>query len=270
MYTSEVIISTYNWPAALERTLIGFSQQTDSHVRIFIADDGSDRITRSLVKEFARKSTFEITHCWQEDKGFRKARILNKTMKLCRAHQVIFTDQDSIPHPSFVAEHRNRFIPNGVLVGGYLRLSQEYCQKLTLDMVREKDYLNQLTSRRHKALVWRHIKNLFYIYNPLHGHRPKIMGLNFSLDRQTFLAVNGFDHNYEGWGQEDSDLGSRLWRAKTPFRSFWHLCLVFHQWHREHPTKREKSNYAYYKRAKIPIRCINGFQQVQSPIVLYP
>jgi hypothetical protein len=79
------------------------------------------------------------------------------------------------------------------------------------------------------------------------------MGLNFSLDRQAFPAVIGFDMNYEGWGQEDSDLANRLWRARKPFRSFWHLCLAFHQWHPEHSTKKEKLNRAYYKRPNIPI-----------------
>ena len=123
MHSIDVIVATYNWPDALERTLIGFSQQTDLDFSIVIADDGSDRVTGSVVKGFAHKNPMNITHCWQEDRGFRKARILNKAMKRSQAQQVIFTDQDSIPHPSFVAEHRKRFIRNGVLVGGYLRLS---------------------------------------------------------------------------------------------------------------------------------------------------
>jgi GT2 family glycosyltransferase len=270
MHTIDVIVATYNWPDALERTLIGFSQQTDLDFSIVIADDGSDRVTGSVVKGFAHKNPINITHCWQEDRGFRKARILNKAMKRSQAQQVIFTDQDSIPHPSFAAEHRKRFIRNGVLVGGYLRLSQEYCGRLTNDMVEKGDYVGQVTNQRQKTLIWKHLKHLFYIFNPLHSRRPSIMGLNFSLDRQTFLAVNGFDVNYEGWGQEDSDLANRLWRARKPFRSFWHLCLAFHQWHPEHSTKKEKLNRIYYKRLNIPIECENGFRQVELPVILYP
>ena len=42
MHTTDVIISTYNWPEALEKTLIGMSLQTDRNFNIIIADDGSE------------------------------------------------------------------------------------------------------------------------------------------------------------------------------------------------------------------------------------
>jgi hypothetical protein len=237
-------------PQALERTLYGFAAQTHKSFRMIIS----------------KQTNLKITHCWQEDNDFRKARILNKAVKCSNAQQIIFTDQDTIPHYDFVKEHQRRFVKSGVLVGGYVRLSEEYTEKLTIDKIVNKDYLSQVTKKRKKELLWKHIKSMFYIYNPLHHHRPSIMGLNFSIDRQAFLKVNGFDINYEGWGQEDSDLANRLWKARIPFKSFWNVCLAFHQWHPQNPSKDLQKNRAYYKRKNAPIFCQNGFLQTESAI----
>lgn len=269
MRAIDVIIPVYNNPQLLERTLVGFCSQRSANFRIIIADDGSNSDTASLVKDFDKKTKLYITHCRQEDKGFRKARILNKAMKLSKAPQVIFTDQDCIPHPDFVEEHARRFVPNGILVGGYLRLPQDYCQDLTTEKVEAFDYVKQLTMQRRKTLMWKHLKHTFYIFNPLRTRRPSIAGANFSVCRRAFLHINGFDNNYEGWGQEDSDLAMRLWLAKAPFRSFWHLCLTFHQWHPIHQTKKEKRNRTYYKRQDMSTVCKNGFQETPFPIVVF-
>ena len=54
MHCIDVILATYNWPDALERTLIGFSQQTDLDFGIVIADDGNDRNVFGLKPEAYR------------------------------------------------------------------------------------------------------------------------------------------------------------------------------------------------------------------------
>lgn len=266
MKNIDVILSTYNWPQGLERTLCGFAEQTHKDFRIIIADDGSNETTKNLVEKISKQRNLKIIHCWQEDNGFRKARILNKAVKCSNAEQLIFTDQDTIPHYDFVKKHHQRYVRNGILVGGYVRLTREYTEKLTIAKIATRDYLSQITKERKKELLWKHLRNLFYIYNPLHNHRPSIMGLNFSIDRQAFLKVNGYDINYEGWGQEDSDLANRLWKARIPFKSFWNLCLAFHQWHPQNPSKNLQRNRAYYKRQDVPVICKTGFLQTESPI----
>jgi glycosyltransferase involved in cell wall biosynthesis len=269
MNNIDVIITTYNWPQALEKTLCGFAEQTCKDFTVIIADDGSSETTRDLVEKITKQKKLKIKHCWQEDKGFRRARILNKAVRLSNANQIVFTDQDTIPHYDFVQEHAQRFVKGGILVGGYVRLSRAYTEKLTLDKVVNRDYLTQIPETRKKELLWKHIKGIFYIFNPLHNHRPSIMGLNFSIDRQAFLKINGFDINYEGWGQEDSDLANRLWKARVPFRSIWNLCLAFHQWHPQDSTKNLQSNRSYYKRKNVPIVCENGFAQTEPPVILH-
>jgi cellulose synthase/poly-beta-1,6-N-acetylglucosamine synthase-like glycosyltransferase len=141
MHTTDVIISTYNWPEALDKTLIGMSLQTDSNFNIIIADDGSGSNTRRLIQGFKQKYGVPITHCWQEDKGFRRAMILNKAVKTSKAQQLIFTDQDSIPHPQLVECHRRQYAENTIIAGGYMKLSKIYSENITTETVKNKEYL---------------------------------------------------------------------------------------------------------------------------------
>jgi glycosyltransferase involved in cell wall biosynthesis len=98
-----VIISTYNSPQWLEKTLWGYENQTIMPDEIIIADDGSKEETRKLVETFISK--LPIKYVWHEDEGFQKSRILNKAIVLSTSDYLIFTDQDCIPRNDFVETH---------------------------------------------------------------------------------------------------------------------------------------------------------------------
>lgn len=68
--TIGVIISTYNNPAWLEKTLWGYLCQDRMADEIIIADDGSGEETRMLIERY--KKLLPIKHVWHEDDGFRK------------------------------------------------------------------------------------------------------------------------------------------------------------------------------------------------------
>jgi len=63
MKNIDVILSTYNWPEALELTIYGFALQTLKDFRIIIADDGSNETTRKLVESISQQTNLEIIHC---------------------------------------------------------------------------------------------------------------------------------------------------------------------------------------------------------------
>ena len=69
-----VIISTYNWPWALERVLTGLTRQTCRDFDVVIGDDGSEPETRAMIERFSPTAPFEIRHVWHEDIGRRKSR----------------------------------------------------------------------------------------------------------------------------------------------------------------------------------------------------
>jgi len=67
---------------------------------------------------------------------------------------------------------------------------------------------------------------------------------NLALWRKDFLAVNGFDESYRGWGHEDADLVVRLLRHGL-LRKDGHFGVpVLHLWHRESARDEEPQNIA--------------------------
>ncbi|WP_200814313.1 glycosyltransferase [Parabacteroides sp. Marseille-P3160] len=92
-----IIISTYNHPEWLEKTLWGYECQSYKNFDVLIADDGSGEETATLVKQFQRSSGLTIKHVWHPDNGFQKCEILNRAIMNTEADYLIFTDQDCNP-----------------------------------------------------------------------------------------------------------------------------------------------------------------------------
>jgi glycosyltransferase involved in cell wall biosynthesis len=51
-----VVVSTYNWPEALDLSLKSLSAQTDSNFEIIVADDGSGCETARVVEGSSSKT----------------------------------------------------------------------------------------------------------------------------------------------------------------------------------------------------------------------
>jgi len=256
-----VIITTYNWPWALERALTALRRQTDPHFSVVVADDGSRDETRDMLDRMREQLPFPLLHAWQEDRGFRRGEALNNAVRHTGAECLIFTDQDSLPAANWIADHRRRYAPGRFVVGGYVRLTEEQSRGLSIADVQEGAHERLMTDARRRHLWRYHLANLWSLTVRLE-HRPRIMGLNFSVARDLFDKVNGFDHEYVGWGKEDSDLRCRMRQAGGSARSIWHRSFVFHLWHESHPSKgakeKNQARYNAIKQRKLPWRCVRG------------
>ncbi|RMG15809.1 MAG: glycosyltransferase [Planctomycetota bacterium] len=263
MVKTACLISTYNWPWALERVLTGLARQTTLDFEVVIGDDGSGPETRAMIERFAQSAPFRIEHVWHEDLGRRKTRAMNNAIRATDAEHLIFLDQDGIPAANLVELHRACYAPNRLIVGGYVRLTRDQTEAMTLEDVRSGAFESLMTPERLRFLRRRHLKNQFYILTGRKS-RPKLMGLNFSIARDLIEKVNGFDEAYVGWGQEDSDLRHRVRFAGGGARCIWHKAFVFHLWHPEDPTKGKQLNRQTYedlKRGRRPWRCAKGLVQ---------
>ena len=79
-FKTSLVISTYNWPEALELCLKSSLQQTVAPAEILVADDGSDERTAQLIARYRVQTSIPIVHVWQEDTGFRVGSIRNKAI----------------------------------------------------------------------------------------------------------------------------------------------------------------------------------------------
>ncbi|MGH7978891.1 MAG: glycosyltransferase, partial [Limisphaerales bacterium] len=100
-----LVISAFNQPAALAKSLAGARLQTRRPDEILISDDGSDAPARELINQFAAASPAPVKHIWHEHNGFRKTVILNKAVAAAAGSYLIFMDADCVPHPKFIADH---------------------------------------------------------------------------------------------------------------------------------------------------------------------
>ncbi|MGB5529210.1 MAG: glycosyltransferase, partial [Ignavibacteriaceae bacterium] len=80
MINATVIAAFYNRFDYLKIVLAGFERQTEKNFELIIADDGSRQDIVNEIKKNTSDYSFPIKHIWQEDKGFRKNKILNKSI----------------------------------------------------------------------------------------------------------------------------------------------------------------------------------------------
>ena len=74
-----VIIGTYNHLSYLQLCLLSLERQTFNNFEVIIADDGSGSEIREWLKTYSAR--FSLKHLWQEDKGFRKCKMLNRAVQ---------------------------------------------------------------------------------------------------------------------------------------------------------------------------------------------
>ena len=75
-----VIVTTYNWPGALELCLDSLFAQHDQAFEIIIADDGSIAANQARVQAYCAKSSVPIQYVHHDDQGFRAGTIRNKAV----------------------------------------------------------------------------------------------------------------------------------------------------------------------------------------------
>src|SRR6187402_301013 len=120
-----LLIATYNWPQALHLVLKSAMAQSVLPDEILIADDGSKEETKELIAQFQKDSPIPIRHFWQEDKGFRKSKILNKSVADSTSQYIIQVDGDCIMHPKFVEDHKNAAEKGVYLYGSRVNILPE-------------------------------------------------------------------------------------------------------------------------------------------------
>lgn len=231
-----VIVTTYNWPEALDRVLHALNEQCYRDIEIIIADDGSADETAKVIQSWRDRFSFPLIHCWQCDQGFRAAMARNRAIALAHHDYVIFIDGDCVVAPNFVANHVALAEPGWFVAGNRVLLSQSLTQRI----LKERLPLHRWSFLKWISVRWQGDCNrlLSFLSLPL-GKLRKISPLkwngaktcNLGVWRKDLLQVNGFDESFEGWGYEDTDCVIRLQRAKVFHKSGKYKVPVYHLWH---------------------------------------
>ena len=129
MISISVIVTTYERPKALNAVLQSLSLQTILPAEIIIADDGSREKTRLLIKSWQSKISCSLIHVWQEDNGFRAARIRNLAAMSAKGSYLIFLDGDCLVFPDFISQHLYLAEANYMVMGSRILCSPTFTHK---------------------------------------------------------------------------------------------------------------------------------------------
>lgn len=210
-----VIISTYNNPKWLEKTIWGYMFQTRIPNEVIIADDGSSSETAKLIDNYKNKVAFTLKHVWHEDRGFRKCLILNKAIKLVESQYVIFADQDCVPRADFVENHCGLARKSKFISGGVVKLSMELSNAVSKENISNGNIFNlsYIKSLGYKISLKssKLTKNVTFarFMNFITPANASWNGGNSSGWLSDILTVNGYN-NEMNYGGEDRELGERL------------------------------------------------------------
>jgi len=210
-----VVISTYNNPEWLRKTLWGYANQTVADFELIIADDGSGEETRKLLEEYQQKYFPSLKHVWHPDNGFQKSEILNKALLASDSDYLIFTDQDCIPRPDFIETHLHYAEPGSFLSGGYFKLPMDISRQIKEEDVSSKRVfdLRWLRSQglrcNFKCTKLFHSKIFASFMNFVTPTRASWNGMNSSGWRSDMMKINGYNEEMH-YGGQDREFGERL------------------------------------------------------------
>ena len=273
-----VIVPIYNRLEHFRALFICLLRQNRQIDELIITDDGSSQQILDYIADLIPKASFKIKHIYQEDKGFRKTRALNNGVINSEGELLVFCDQDLIFGEEYI-EYMEKNIKKGCfLLCRPISVNEEekdiILKKIELSNKYEellkplpKDYLESV-NKTLKTDRKRRILNIL----KLSKRGIKLVGMSYAVMKSDYLKVNGYDENYNGWGEEDDDFGNRLYVAGVKGKELKTPNMQIHLWHYSDPTKKYSMNEEYYYKRKREIFsnknyfCKNGCSEARDDI----
>jgi hypothetical protein len=278
MAAIHVIVSTHT-TRHLRRVLLGIACQTIRPTTVIVTCDNNEAGIGPLVLASASELAMTIDLVRRAFQGQSRSsqvrnngvRALLETRRTDPGDRLVFFDGDCCPLPDTLAQH-HRLGDSGVtarpVVAFRIDLSPEQTELFDEASLGAGRLPIEPTPMQLHALRARHRRYLRHVLlrrlGLVKAHKPKLLSANFSVPLGLYQRVNGFDEEYIGYGQEDDDLGRRLYKAGPLPAVGVARAIVYHQ---HHPTRapaawEESPNAARFARPWQQ-RCGRG---LQSPI----
>ncbi|WP_455210161.1 glycosyltransferase [Kaarinaea lacus] len=259
----EVLLAVYNNLDVTRLTLQGYCRQIDTEFTLVIADDGSGPEIKQLVDEF--QSQLTIRHLWQEDQGFRKARILNRAIATSNADYLVFSDNDCIPSRHFVADHRMAAQQGYFITGRRVDLGPVPTDELLIGKRRDPEsfwWVLQHSWRKNLKRGEKALRPPHWLHKLWSSKQIGTLGANMAMWRDDLIKINGFDETFEGYGMEEVDLEWRLLASGLKRRSCLGRAILYHLYHQPRAMTPENKRYLNEKIAKGVWYAEKGIEQL--------
>ncbi|WP_299014228.1 glycosyltransferase [uncultured Polaribacter sp.] len=259
-----VIISYYKNNTNLGLILKALANQSVTNFEVIVSEDDNNEETLIHLKEFKKLYNFPIKHTNQnEDLGFRKNVMLNKSIKQASGDLLVFIDGDCVPHKHFIKGYIDNFEENVMLKGRRVMLSERITLKLkeTFDL-KSLNFLNILFSKSKKKKIGIYSPFLNLSYN---SNNKWLIGCNWGISKKTISKVNGYDEDYvRAAVGEDNDIEWRLKAIGVKGKSVKNKAIVYHLFHKEKYAKEDllfNKNLLKEKQKQQNYFCLNGLEK---------
>ena len=234
-----LIITTYNRVDALSLVLHSVQNQTILPKEVIIADDGSTKETQKMILDFQVASQLNLTHSWQNDKGFRAAKSRNKAIAKSKGEYIILIDGDMALHPKFIEDHISHAESGCFIQGTRVLLTQSATQDALVKMKTNFSFLSGGIQNRKNAI---HSNFLSRLFSKKKNYLRGIKTCNMAFFKQDCININGFNNDFEGWGREDSEFVARLLNSGVHRKNLRFNAIQFHLWHNENTRSSLQQN----------------------------
>ena len=214
-----VIVTLYNRLEYARNIIISLLHQTKMIDELVFADDGSREDVAATIEDLIKICPFKIKIVYQEDIGFRLARSRNNGVRVATSEFLILLDQDIIMPDNFIekvySKRKKKII---VSVRGFLT-TEEQKNKIQNIIDTKYDYneiysilYNKKDDDFFQKIITKDKLYSFLYKLKLRNRGAKMVGLMSALYKEDYIAINGFDDKYKGWGKEDDDFCNRFYK----------------------------------------------------------
>lgn len=257
-----LIITTYNRPDFLEPVLLSVMRQTELPREVIVGDDGSGPETRVLIDRYRPQLGCPLKHAWIEDRGFRPGTARNAAVRMAESDYIVMIDGDIVLGRHFVADHRRLARPGFFVAGSRGYLSPKATQRIVDTHDINIGFFRRGLRRRficlHLPLLGRYIRGAKELRH--------VRSCHLGVWRDDYIAVNGFDNDFNGWGCEDSDFVQRLYHLGIKRRNAKLAATAFHLYHPNNARNNHEANHERLAQtiAQKRVRALRGYDQTDG------
>ena len=259
-----VVIAIYKNLEYLNLVLESIEYQSFKDFEVLIAEDAQEGDTKRFIKDKLKRFSFPIKHVSQEDRGFRKNRIMNQAIRNTDGDFVVFIDGDCVLHRHFLYGYYRNIDPDTCLYGRRVELDETSTLRF---LYRGSAYKPNLFT------LWlngsRKVEEAIYLpyLSYFRKRDSQIAGSNFGLFREDLYKVNGFDEDYETiCVGEDVDIEWRLRSTGIRFKFIRNEVIQYHLYHEKgHRDQDALKSYEIFSRKQQERQyfCKNGLVKEQ-------
>lgn len=260
MSKTSLIITVFNRSNLIRKSLLSLMNQSVMPDELILSDDGSSEDIISAISGITKGFNFPVKYVRQENKGFRLAKTRNNGVRNSSGDFLIFLDQDLIHTTKLIETFIKNKKKNRFITGMPIWLDKQTSVQLTEKKISDSSFdefisleeIDKIKKQFHKD------KRYYFIHKLKLTNQPRLRGGICAINKSDFEKINGYDEKFIGWGAEDDDVGSRLYKigleGYNPFLNDYAIHLYHDRATIANKGVKEQANYEYYQMKKQQIK----------------